>query len=288
MIQKMKLSAVVLGLAALAGADFAAACSTAQWGQGSPPGGGVVGAPVAGDSTTGVKRYGGLCGLRATAPGNFVQDGTPAGASEGAYIGRFYVFTGNGSGTEATIFQGVSGSENIINIAYNNTGNQATSGFRFRKANGNTFDEVTNIRAGSWYSVEFNWNRTAGTLDVVVQGNGQAAIDPPAFTGHTSTAGTVGIDFVKLGWISGGAAGTGIEVVVDAFESRRATAIGRLLRGDSNGSGSLTVGDATAIVTELNGGALAGGVGTNPAPECNEQGGLTVGDASCIVAILNN
>ncbi|MBK8283434.1 MAG: hypothetical protein IPK97_00370 [Ahniella sp.] len=284
MIRKTKLSAVILGLAVLAGADIAAACSVAQWGAGAPPGGGVVGAPVAGDpAANGVKRYGGLCGLRSAAPANYVQDGTPAGASEGAYIGRFYVFTGTGTG-EATIFQGVSGSENIINIAYNNTGSQATSGFRFRKANGATFDEVANIRANSWYSIEFNWNRTAATLDVVVQGNGTAAVDPAAFTGHTSSGGTVGIDFVRLGWISGGA---GTEVVVDAFESRRATAIGRLLRGDSNGSGSITIGDATALVTEVNGGALAGGAGTNPAPECNEQGGITIGDASCVVGIVN-
>lgn len=283
MIRKTKIAAVILGLATLAGAEMATACSTAAWGAGSPPGGGVVGTASAGDPTTGVKRYGGRCGLRATAPGNFVQDGTPAGASEGAYIGRFYVFTGNTG--EATIFQGVSGSENIINIAYNNTGTQATSGFKFYKANGATFDQVTNIRANSWYSIEFNWNRTAGTLDVVVQGNGTAAQDPAAFTGHTSSGGTVGIDFVKLGWIAGGA---GTEVVVDAFESRRATAIGRLLRGDANGSGTISIGDATAIVTEVNGGTLAGGAGTNPAPECNEQSGLSIGDATCVVNIVNN
>jgi len=282
-IRKTKLSAVILGLVAFAGADFAAACGTNAWGQGGVTA--VIGAPVAGDpdDATSVKRYGGLCGLRASAPGNYVQDGTPAGSSEGAYIGRFYLFTGNTG--EATVFQGVSGTENIINIAYNNTGTQATSGIRFRKANGSTFDEVLNIRANSWYSVEFNWNRTAATLDVVVQGNAGAAIDPAAFTGHTSSAGTVGIDFVRLGWISGGA---GTEVVVDAFESRRATAIGRLLRGDANGSGSITIGDASAIANEINNGTLTGGAGTNAAPECNEQGGLTIGDASCVANIVNN
>lgn len=283
MIRKTKFAAVILGLAALAGAEMATACSTAAWGAGSPPGGGVVGSPAAVDPSTVGKRYVGRCALRSTAPGNFVQDGTPAGASEGAYIGRFYVFTGNTG--EATIFQGVSGSENIINIAYNNTGTQATSGFKFYKANGSSFDAVTNIGANRWYGIEFNWNRTAGTLDVVVRGAGTAAQDPAAFTGHTSSSGSVGIDYVKLGWIAGGA---GTEIVVDAFESRRATAIGFTTRGDASGNGSITIADASAIVAEVNGGALAGGSGTNPTPECNEAGGLNIADASCVVSIVNS
>src|SRR5690606_33820953 len=81
MIRKSQL---FLAVAALAGMNVAmAACNTTQWGQGTPPGGAVVGAPIADGpvnsdaNPAATNRYSGKCSLGSTAAGNYVQDGLP-------------------------------------------------------------------------------------------------------------------------------------------------------------------------------------------------------------------
>ena len=62
----------------------------------------------------------------------------------------------------------------------------------------------------------------------------------------------------------------------DSYEARRLSAVGALLMGDANGSGSLTIADVIALFNELNG-TLATGQ-----PDCNSSGGVTIADVICL------
>lgn len=268
-----------LGVLGMVGS--ASACQFTQWGQGSPPGGGttssgagmlVASQPDGQNGTTpgnNVARYSGKCGSLSKAPGNMVRDGLPG--SETAYHARFYAFTGVTGGT-ARIFRAVSSTaQDAILVDYN-----ATSGsFVFTTLGGN--QSATGIVANRWYAIELFWSN-GGQMTVSVQGNGSKT----PITVPNVAAGSSNIDYVELGWISG-AATASPGIVTDAFESRRATNIGRLPRGDANNNGSLSFGDASAIVNEVLNGALNLGQ-----PDCNENGGLSFGDASCVVDLVLN
>jgi len=78
-----------------------------------------------------------------------------------------------------------------------------------------------------------------------------------------------------LGWVSGAGAG---QINVDAFESRRSTAIPRLCRGDANGDVNRNSGDLVAVRNEF----LSGGVTLAAGqPDCNEDGTINSGDLVC-------
>lgn len=271
MIRKSQL---FLAVAALVGMNAAmAACNTTQWGQGAPTGGAVVGAPTAGDPTAGVKRYSGLCGLRSTASGQYVQDGLPS--AEPSFITRFYVYTGVSGGT-ATVFNAISDQagtpDNVISVEFNGTS------FDFKNrlgASGGTLAAAAN----KWYAVELKWARATGNLDVKVQGANSTTGLTGAFTGYTvETPASHGIDMVQLGFISG--TGTG-QIQVDAYESRRSTDIGRLCRADANASGSVNAADRSIITAEL-AGTLASGQA-----DCNEDGNVNAADRSCVTNLLS-
>jgi hypothetical protein len=257
---------------ALAGVDAAMACSTAAWTQ-TGANGGEVGAPVEGEPDEGVKRYSGRCGLRATAAANFVRDVSPA--AEPTYRARFYVFNGQTSG-EAIVFRAQGGGTPVdrLRVGVTPTALNIAVG-----ADGAVDGTVALPAAARWYAVELNYN-TAGTPSVTysVKGAGQnTALATDVATTAAPTAADV-IDQAELGWVAGAA--TGGEIVTDAFESRRNTAIGRLCRGDSNLNAVRDSGDATQARLEfLSGGnpqATAGGQ-----PDCNEDGRVDSGDATC-------
>lgn len=271
MIRKSQL---FLAVAALAGMNVAmAACNTTQWGQGSPTGGAVVGAPLAGDPVAGVKRYSGLCGLRSTAAGQYVQDGLPS--AEPSFIARFYVYTGVTGGT-ATVFRAISDQagtpDNVISVEFNGTA------FDFKNrlgASGGTLAAAPN----KWYAVELKWARTTGNLDVKVQGSAASTGLTGAFTGYSvETPASHGIDMIQLGFIDGTATG---QISVDAYESRRSTDIGRLCRADANGNGTVNAADRSIITAEL-GGTLASGQA-----DCNEDGNVNAADRSCVTNLLS-
>lgn len=277
MIRKTKLSAVILGLAALAGAETSLACGVAAWSSAQN------GATAGGPPTT--SRMQGECGLAATTQGQTVTDNTPAGASEGAYRVQFFARPNVTGGGEIDIFNARSSTPtNIIRVTHDGTS------FRFY-ANTAASPVVVAATAGRWYQVQLNWARGAGTgkMGIKVQGNcGTAAACPalfndldsatPAITGLNNN--TDGVDTAVLGWIT--AAGTG-SVTVDAFESRRATAINNLCRGDANGSGGVTPGDRTAITNELAGTI---NVNANSVVDCNYDGSITPGDRTCVTNLL--
>lgn len=307
MIRKSQL---FLAIAALAGMNAAmAACNTDQWGgppSSIPPGGGVIGTPLAGDPITGtgdaqlVNRYSGLCAMRSSAAGHYVQDGSPG--SEAGYIQRFYFKPELSSGT-AVIFEA---RHNVGNDA--NTGNDLTL-IRISYDRDNqrlVFDGNTSAGSqatangsvvnGRWYSVETTFARGTGTNDgvisgITVRGNAGGAVAPAAVTASNVTAidtpASQGIDYVALGWISGG---TGTALTVDAFESRRSTPIGRLRRGDSTGDGLCEAADITATSRD----ALGVGfndisfLATSGQPDCDESGDIGAADISCIAVVALN
>jgi len=250
-------------------AGSASACSFTNWN-----GGTSATAPTPGQPTdaTPVPRYSGKCGLLSTGTGQFVIDNTPA--TEAAYRVRFYVYTGLVSGT-ATVFQALNNSAAAaITVDYN-----ATAGnFAFTTGAGTT-NVGGAIVQNRWYAIELSWTN-GGNMDINVQGNAAT----------TTTAGQIGagpstnIDSVKLGWVAGAGVtdATHKGIVVDAFESRRATAIGRLCRADANNSGTITAADRSAITAEL-GASLTLGTGQ---PDANEDGRVTAGDRSAITALL--
>ncbi len=306
MIRKSQL---FLAVAALAGMNVAmAACNTTQWGQGMPPGGAAVGGPIADGpvNTDGnaalTNRYSGKCALASSAAGRYVQDGLPS--AESSYISRFYVKP-NTTG-ESVVFQAMA--DEAPDYAIFKISFDATAGaFKFYGSNGaggfGTPVSVTTVNGSPivpnrWYMIETDFKRNAGTsggtLAASVIGNRGNTVALTGTTPSTATltAGNIvladagdGVDYVQLGWVSGGA---GTELIVDAFESRRSTAIGSLKRGDANNSGTCTSGDATQALQEVN------AITANNEPglklgqtDCNESGSVTAGDATCILNLVN-
>ena len=256
----------------LAGAVLAAlpmasalACTTTAWN------GGTVGA-TAGDPTTGVARYSGECGLKGAAAGNsHVTDNSPNG--EANYRARFYVYTGTATGSpvifQATDADGAAGSA-LVQVVYDTANNQ--------------FDFTSGAAAGSatvadnkWYSVEFYYD-AGNAITAKVQGSQATSPSVVTFAGAPA-AGTV--QSARLGII--GATTAGDTMKFDEFESTRSTTteIGRLCRGDANGTEPVNIFDRTSIVNEILGNALGQGQ-----PDCNEDGGVNVFDRTCIVNII--
>lgn len=288
MIRKSHMSIALAGLALFASSQ-AFACSTSLWGAGLTGGAGgaqsalngvVAGQPNGGGGGT-ATRYSGLCGLRAISSGQMVQDGTAA--NEATYIARFYAHVNMTSGTPV-IFRAAEGAPDganvpLISIQYNRADQ------RFEAVNsaagGSVVSPIGAVNSavnGNFYHVHLSWTRATGALDVTVQGAGSSTPQATAnLTGFSSTSGSTGVDYAQLGWVAGTASG---QINVDAFESRRSTAIQRLCRADANNSNSISVADRAAITAEI-GGTLAPGQ-----PDANENGGTSVTDRAIVTALI--
>jgi hypothetical protein len=299
----MKLRTLVIAMSAVAGmslapAAFSQTCSTAAWGQGgNPTVTPTVGAPVPGGplaTPTAIPRYSGRCGLRApTGAGNYVQDSSPA--AEPTFRARFYAFlAGTGTsnifraGNQADALTSITAASSRILVEWNGS-NTITA----RGPGGSPTLTCSGLTAGRWYSIELGYNSTASALGsgvtgvpansmrLRVQNETAAPIDcNQVSTGGVPTAAANNIDFVQLGNLSGGSSGA---VIVDSYESRRTTPIGRLCRGDANASNTITAGDAQAIINEFVNGNLATGQA-----DCNENGAITAGDAQCVLNRFTN
>lgn len=305
MIRKSQL---FLAVAALAGMNVAmAACNTTQWGQGTPPGGAAVGTPLAdGPVNTDANaaltaRYSGKCGLGADAAGDYVQDGLPS--AEPSYISRFYVLANNTG--EATVMQAMADEATdypVFKITFDAT----AAAFKFYGGNGaggfGTPVSISTVNgapvvANRWYAIETDYKRNAGTsggtLAISVIGN-RGLGNYTATTASTANlaAGSMiladagdGVDYVQLGWVGGGA---GTAITVDAFESRRSTAIGSLKRGDVNNNGTCTSGDVTQLLQEINAITANNEAGLKLGQsDCSENGTVTSGDATCLLNLVN-
>ncbi len=254
----MKFKTLALVAAAsfgLAGTSAVFACSTAAWN------GGETGNPQEGRPADGVARYAGQCGLRAAATAQFVTDNTPT--AETTFRARFYVYTGLTSGS-ALVYEALNTTTRQIGVTYNrDAGNLSFA------TTGPTPQTIT-VAPNAWYSVELDWSRTRGNMLVAVRGAG-------ATTDSTATVAGVGgtdqIDTARLGWVSGAGVAAARGLVTDGYESRRATAIGRLCRGDANLDNTRNSGDGIAIRNEFLNGTLAAGQ-----PDANEDGSVNSGD----------
>lgn len=260
-MSRTTLLSAAIGAALLFVAPLASAqtCSTAAW---SAVAGGASAATPPGNG-----RYSGRCALITSAAGQFVTDNSPT--AEPSYRARFYVFTGTLNGDVFTAHSADNGGGNeIIGVSYNGT----NLVFRVR---GTASTITIPATAARWYGVEVRWNAAASsTFTAIVRGNNAASPTTQSITGISNAADR--IDSIRLGQLTGAGAGR-----FDEFDSRRTTDIGFLLKGDANGNGSVTIGDAVVVATESGGGALAVGQ-----PDCNENGSVTIGDATCIASSI--
>lgn len=233
----------------------ALACTVGNWN----------GANTAVDADSGgpdvnIARYSGVCAL-SVGSGKYVVDNSPN--AESKYRARFYVLTGNGS---ATVFKATAGDDgagaSVIEVSYN--------GSAFSFSQNSTSVGTVAAAQNKWYSVEMAYE-AGGSFSASVWGAGGTS--EVGNVSGSAGAGTVGS--AVLG-ISGGTVSSNFGF--DAFESTRGDdPIGRLCRGDSNGSGTITIGDRTALNNELLSVSYAQGQ-----PDCNEDGNISVGDRTCV------
>ncbi len=253
-------------LGAVLGAQPALACTLSNWSSSS--GSVVANNPLGNDGdpggdTTSVPRYSGLCGMRATGGTGWVQDDRPGGINR--IVARFYVLNGL-SGGSANIYQGFSttgGTGPLFTVSLNSAGQVTLTDVA-------TGQNVSQNSATNWASVEIDFGQgAAGTGFINLSVNGQTPAELAV-----SNAGNP-LQSIRLGNLNGGGTGT---LGFDAYESRRTTAVGRLLRGDANGNGTVDIFDAISVVNESGSGTLAAGQ-----PDCNENGVVDIFDAICVV-----
>ena len=212
-------------------------------------------------------RFSELCAMRITGTGS-VRDLSP---DHSRLRARFYV-----------LFSQLAGSGTAVLLrAYPNE-SDTTPLFEIRRNNGNLIADTTGAGGGAstpfaaptgWVAIEFDW-QSGGTMNVWVNAN--AATAPASFT---VASGTGTVSSVRMGAVAGLGGFTGA-LVFDAYEAHSTTAVGLLLNGDANDSGSITIADVTRIGSELNGTLSPG------QPDCNRSGGVTIADVTCIGGLL--
>ena len=259
--------------ALLFGAQAVSACAISAW---SSPTGLTV--ADTGEPPAGFSRYSGRCSVRVQntngGTGRFVTDTTPN--NEASYRVRFYYFTGDISGA-TDIFQARSSTAtNVIRVAHD--GNQLS----FSANTGGAAQNVT-VLDNRYHAIELAWAAGAGTgsMTATVTGAGNTvAAGTATFSNLANSADS--ITEARLGLITGTPTVTA-PVFFDEFDSRRTQNPGRLCRGDANGNGTLTGGDAQAVINETVNGVIAIGQ-----PDANENGGVTGGDAQNIINLVVN
>lgn len=244
----------------------ALACTTGNWTDLANGGGLITDTPTADSPTNGVARYSGECGLAADA-GDLVTNNAPDG--EGTYRARFYVYTSS-VGT-ATVFRATDADDNLGNEVLRV--NHIPGSFSFFQ-NGVAAGSVEGIVANKWYSIELLY--VANDVD----GFSASVAGNQTFSGSVplGPAGAGTIESHTLGNLGG--LGT---VRLDAFESTRSadTPIGRLCRGDVNGTLPINIFDRTAVTNEILNGTLAAGQ-----PDCTEDGSVNVFDRTCVTTLI--
>ena len=215
-------------------------------------------------------RFSELCAMRVTGTGS-VRDLTPDHTRIRA---RFYVLFSQLTNATGTA---------VLLRAYPNETDSSPL-FEIRRTDGNLIADTTGAGGAAstppfaaptgWVAIEFDW-QSGGTMSVWVNAN--AATAPASFT---VASGTGTVSSVRMGAIAGLGGFTG-SLVFDAYEAHSTTAVGLLLNGDANDSGTISITDVTRIGAELNGSLSPG------QPDCNRSGGVTIADVTCIGGLLN-
>ncbi len=241
-------------------AQSAMACTVGNWSADS-------GNVNAGGPNTGVARYSGLCAMGAPdGKVSWVQDNSPGGINR--IRARFYVLNNIDSGQSVQVYRGFSstnGTGLLFTVIMNSSGSVV---LRDHVAN----QDVSQVASTKWLSIEIDYAQGSGDGVISLSVNGQT----PALNSSLNNAAAAALQSVRLGNLQG----TGGTLNFDAYESRRTTAIGRLLVGDANNSGSVNIADASAIIAELDGTTQTGQA------DCNENGVINIADASCIISLL--
>lgn len=247
-----------LAAGALLASQAAFACQTTNWSETSGP------AVAAGSPTPdGVARYSGLCGLEVSGSG-YVQDNSPGGIDR--IVARFYVLNDNTA--TATIYSGfpnTTGTTPRFNVTLSSAGLVTLTDVA-------TNTSVSQTGSTNWLSVEIDWGQGAGSGFAALSVNGQTALE----TVPLNNSGAA-LQSVRLGNLNGAAGTLGF----DSYESRRSTAVGRLLVSDANNDSTINVGDITVMANEIFSSVLASGQ-----PDCNEDGLVNVGDITCASNII--
>ena len=262
----MKISSrTILAVALMAAlpATSAMACTVSNWNGTNT----ATTAANAKGPADGVARYSGECALT-VGSGKFVVDNSPG--AEAVYRSRFYVLTRPVTGA-VTIFKATA-SDNGAGAAAVEITFDGTS-FAFSQ-NGAAAGSVTGIQADKWYSIETAYKAGNAFTASVWGAGGSTEVGSVSGTAGAATVGSA-----VMG-ISNGTAATAFNF--DAFESTRseATAIGRLCRGDANGSSTITSADRASITAEINGAYATG------QPDCNEDGRVNSADRACITSLI--
>jgi hypothetical protein len=271
-LRPLRVGRIVAAVALVGLAQTALACNLGGWlggNSGSPTV--AAGEPIA----NGIPRYSGFCGM-ATQDGTvgWVQDNSPGGISR--ILARFYVLNNIASGS-TVIYRGFgdqNGTGPLFSVFLNEAGAVTLR---------DNISGTNVVQSGStnWLSIEIDWQQGSGTGSISLSVNGQ-----PAEVASNLANGGNALQSVRLGNLGGASAGSlaaagSSPVVFDSYESRRSTAIGRLLVGDANGDGNINTGDITAMANERFDGTLAKGQ-----PDCNEDGSVNVGDITCLANIF--
>jgi len=231
-------------------AQAASACTLQNW---SASSGSVAPGGPNPDTANGEvlsARYSGLCAMAASGEG-FVEDTSPGGIDR--IRARFYVLANN---TEpAVVYEGFNGTTSIFTVAIDASGTVSLSGDGLSQA------VTANGVSGNWNSIELDWDAGAGQASLWV--NSDASSSAPDGSDNL-TSGQV-VTSVKLGNLDG-AAGT---MNFDAYESRRATPVGRLCEGDANSDGVRDFVDIGDIFIES---ATGGNTPANGNPDFNDDG----------------
>ena len=255
--------AVLLGAMLLAiSAGTAMACSLANWSTTSgtiianQPNG-MAGDP-AGNSDN-VPRYAGLCASKAAAgTTSFVQDNRPGGIDR--IIARFYVL--NGGTSNPVVYRGNSTGGELFDVTLNGSNAVFTAG---------SASVSDNLKDG-WNSIEIDWDSAGNSISMIVNGN-----LPVSTTGVT----TASLANVQLGNLSAAAS----NLFFDAYEAHLSTPVGRVCRGDSDGSGTRDLIDLQQAFVEIQ---TLGGTLANGTPDANEDGVINLSDLQTVFTLIQD
>ncbi len=228
----------------------------------------LAGGPGEPAGPTNFARYSGLCAMKTAGATPSVLNNGAGGATSGPageanMIARFYFKADGNTGTIFTTYEEDAATTPVYTVAFDGTNVTVTP-------NGGGSATSTAVGGTNWHSVEISWANNGDPINVWVDSDATTAA---ADASTTSAAGATLINAGILGGMSG--------ITFDAYESRRTTAVGRLVVGDATGDSTVNIIDAISIVNEINGSISVG------TPDCTEDGAVNIIDAICVVNIIN-
>lgn len=230
----------------------------------------IAGGPAEPAGATNFARYSGLCAMQTAGAIPRVLNNGAGGATSGpsgeaSMITRFYFKADGMTGTLLDTYEEDTALTLVYSASFNGTNVTLL-------INGGATLTAPVSATTNWHSVEISWANNGGVVNLWVDSDATTAA--PDDTG-VSLATAATISAARLGGVAG--------MTFDAYESRRTTAIGRLVTGDANNDSNVNIFDAIGVVNESSGGGFV-----NPGqPDCTEDGNVNIFDAICVVNIAS-